>query len=227
MLPPRTLPSGGDARQSRAWCSGEGSPAGAGLEEGEHHTDKGVDFHPQAPGTRCAPEGPWSCSSHLAWLLHRSEKPWLSLCVTCPQDAARAQKRTSFWEAPSGCQVLGCPPPHLQEAEPACSQPGGDSEARKGRRQLQAQRVTLGTRELDQPPTQEAKGVLSAAGARVLDTHGPDHSAHRSADSLMPHNCSVSTTTPGTRAAGHEATSWPPLPGSSALLKGQSTGCPP
>ena len=62
--------------------------------------------------------------------------------------------------------------------------------------------MTLGTRELDQLLTQEAKGVLSAAGAGALNTHGPGHSAHRSAESLMPHDCSVSVTTPGTRAAG-------------------------
>lgn len=85
----------------------------------------------------------------------------------------------------------------------------------------------LGTRELDQPPTQEAKGVLSAAGAGALDTHGPGHSAHRSAERLMPHDCIVSVTTPGTRAAGHEAATWPPLLGCSALLEGQSTGSPP
>ena len=45
--PPRTPPSRGDAGQGRAWCSGEASPAGAGLEEGDPVTQtRAVGFLP-------------------------------------------------------------------------------------------------------------------------------------------------------------------------------------
>ena len=66
-------------------------------------------------------------------LASAQEREDVGVCVACPQGTARAQKRTSFWEAPSGCRVLGCPPPHLPDADPACSQSRGDSDVRKGR----------------------------------------------------------------------------------------------
>lgn len=143
------------------------------------------------------PEGLGAAAPTWPGFCTGGEKQWLSLCVLstgCSQNNAHP-----FGKHPLDAAGPRLPPPTSRKLG---NMPEGDSEARKGRRQLQrAQKMTLRPPELDQPPTGGEGSPLCSRG-RGSWTHTVQTTpAHRSA-AASSHNCSVSTTTPGTRAAG-------------------------